>query len=381
MALTVLKVKNAKPGRHVDGRGLCLVVKPSGARTWVLRMQLQGHRRDYGLGSAHDVSLTDARTAAAELRRRVRDGFDPVAERRKAIEGNATLPEDVRKKALALLDAAAEAVKAEAEARAAQRQSDDRIEQGPAENVALKAKLDQARAEKPATVVPVTEATTSEQLAGRLAQLKSALQGRQAQATQAQEALDARVELAKRYGEEIARAKRLLEEADKKLDRLLRVHPQSGTLLVPLRKAIHLSPGAAREAHVVALHGDFHLRQWLRRGEDLTLMDGATALNARMAYNKAYTATKWQMDTRVLKTRLFDMSLGDERREITWFCDPLYTPVWGGIVLRAPDGTMLGALGESGGTYQQDEEIGQIAAARFNAYLASLLADFRRVLL
>lgn len=84
MALTVLKVKNAKPGRHVDGRGLCLVVKPSGARTWVLRMQLKGHRRDYGLGSAHDVSLTDARTAAAELRRRVRDGYDPVAERRKA---------------------------------------------------------------------------------------------------------------------------------------------------------------------------------------------------------------------------------------------------------------------------------------------------------
>jgi len=97
----------------------------------------------------------------------------------------------------------------------------------------------------------------------------------------------------------------------------------------------------------------------------LSRMDGATALNSRMSYNKAYTATKWQMDTRVLKTRLFDMSLGDERREITWFCDPLYTPVWGGIVLRASDGTMLGALGESGGTYQQDEEIGQIAAARF----------------
>lgn len=97
----------------------------------------------------------------------------------------------------------------------------------------------------------------------------------------------------------------------------------------------------------------------------LSRMDGATALNARMSYNKAYTATKWQMDTKVLKTRLFDMSLGDERREITWFCDPLYTPVWGGIVLRAPDGRMLGALGESGGTYQQDEEIGQIAAKAF----------------
>ncbi|MEG3145685.1 Arm DNA-binding domain-containing protein [Sphingomonas sp. RT2P30] len=46
MALTALKVKNAKPGRHTDGRGLCLLVKDSGARTWVLRMQRKGRRRD-----------------------------------------------------------------------------------------------------------------------------------------------------------------------------------------------------------------------------------------------------------------------------------------------------------------------------------------------
>ncbi|HJT39104.1 MAG TPA: integrase arm-type DNA-binding domain-containing protein [Sphingobium sp.] len=84
MALTTLKVKNAKPGRHVDGRGLCLVVKDSGARTWVLRMQRNGQRRDYGLGSALDVSLAEAREAAVALRRQVRDGFDPIAERRKA---------------------------------------------------------------------------------------------------------------------------------------------------------------------------------------------------------------------------------------------------------------------------------------------------------
>ncbi len=99
----------------------------------------------------------------------------------------------------------------------------------------------------------------------------------------------------------------------------------------------------------------------------LSRMNGASALNARMSYNKAYTATKWQNDTRIIKQRLFDMSLGDERREITWFCDPLYTPVWGGIVLRSKDGMMLGALGESGGTYQQDEEIGQLGAKLFAA--------------
>lgn len=82
MALTALKVKNAKAGRHVDGRGLCLLVKDSGARTWVLRMQQDGRRRDYGLGSVADMSLADARDAAATLRRQVRAGVDPVAERR-----------------------------------------------------------------------------------------------------------------------------------------------------------------------------------------------------------------------------------------------------------------------------------------------------------
>ncbi|MFZ5720591.1 MAG: GlcG/HbpS family heme-binding protein [Pseudomonadota bacterium] len=97
----------------------------------------------------------------------------------------------------------------------------------------------------------------------------------------------------------------------------------------------------------------------------LARMDGASALNARMSQNKAYTATKWQRDTKRIKERLFDMSLGDERREIAWFGDPLYTPVWGGIVLRASSGAMLGALGESGGTYQEDEEIGQIGKAVF----------------
>jgi len=84
MALTALKVKNAKPGRHTDGRGLCLYVKPSGTQTWVLRMQKDGRRRDYGLGSAIDVSLAEAREAAIALRRKVREGCDPVAERRKA---------------------------------------------------------------------------------------------------------------------------------------------------------------------------------------------------------------------------------------------------------------------------------------------------------
>jgi glc operon protein GlcG len=98
----------------------------------------------------------------------------------------------------------------------------------------------------------------------------------------------------------------------------------------------------------------------------MSRMDGALALNARMCFNKAYTTAKLRRDTKVLKERMFDPSLGDERREVAWFCDPLFAPAWGSIVLWSNDGkTALGALGESGGTYQQDEEIGQLGAKVF----------------
>jgi glc operon protein GlcG len=100
----------------------------------------------------------------------------------------------------------------------------------------------------------------------------------------------------------------------------------------------------------------------------LARMDGASPLNARMAANKAYTATKWRQDTRAIKARLFDMGLGDDRRDIAWFGDPRFTAVWGGIVLTSEDGTVLGALGESGGTPAQDEEIGQIGAQIFAGF-------------
>ncbi|MEO8722715.1 MAG: integrase arm-type DNA-binding domain-containing protein [Sphingobium sp.] len=82
MALTSLKVKNAKAGRHADGHGLYLLVKDSGASSWVFRMQVKGVRRDFGLGSLRDVSLSDARSAASAMRREIRHGVDPVAARR-----------------------------------------------------------------------------------------------------------------------------------------------------------------------------------------------------------------------------------------------------------------------------------------------------------
>ena len=84
-ALTPLAVKNAKPGRHADGGGLHLLVKESGARSWVYRFMLQGKSRDVGLGAAGQggISLADARDKAAALRLQVKSGTDPLAERQR----------------------------------------------------------------------------------------------------------------------------------------------------------------------------------------------------------------------------------------------------------------------------------------------------------
>lgn len=92
-ALTPLAVKNAKPGRHADGGGLHLLVKPSGARSWVYRFMLGGKSRDVGLGAAGQggMSLADARDEAAALRLKVKAGIDPLEERdREAAQALAT---------------------------------------------------------------------------------------------------------------------------------------------------------------------------------------------------------------------------------------------------------------------------------------------------
>jgi integrase len=82
-ALTPLAVKNAKQGRHADGGGLHLLVKQTGARSWVYRFMLNGKSRDVGLGAAGQggMSLADARDEAAALRLKVKAGIDPLEER------------------------------------------------------------------------------------------------------------------------------------------------------------------------------------------------------------------------------------------------------------------------------------------------------------
>lgn len=74
----------AEPGRYMDGDGLMLEIRPGGSKTWLVRLQANGRRRDYGLGSFKDVSLSEAREKARDYRRQLRAGVDPLEAKRKA---------------------------------------------------------------------------------------------------------------------------------------------------------------------------------------------------------------------------------------------------------------------------------------------------------
>jgi integrase len=82
-ALTVERAR--KPGLYPDGGGLWLQIKGKGARSWVFRFKVQGiaggKARAMGLGSFHDFGLAEARARAAECRRLIAEGIDPIAKR------------------------------------------------------------------------------------------------------------------------------------------------------------------------------------------------------------------------------------------------------------------------------------------------------------
>lgn len=90
--LTALEVKKLS---HSGGRsnstfavggvsGLILQITPKGGRTWLLRTTVGNRRREIGLGGYPDVSLAQAREKAREAKDAIRNGVDPVEERKAA---------------------------------------------------------------------------------------------------------------------------------------------------------------------------------------------------------------------------------------------------------------------------------------------------------
>jgi integrase len=83
--LTALAVKRVQVrGMHGDGNGLYLQVARGGTKSWVLRYKVAGQSRHLGLGPLHAVSLAEARARAADARRLLVDGLDPIETKRRA---------------------------------------------------------------------------------------------------------------------------------------------------------------------------------------------------------------------------------------------------------------------------------------------------------
>jgi integrase len=80
--LSAKTVEKAKPpGYYCDGGGLYLQVSLTQSQSWIFRYTRTGRPREMGLGSARDVSLAQARAKAAEARRQLTEGVDPLAAR------------------------------------------------------------------------------------------------------------------------------------------------------------------------------------------------------------------------------------------------------------------------------------------------------------
>jgi hypothetical protein len=94
-SLSVRKVETLKePGRYSDGGNLYLFITPNGGKRWTFLYRLGGKRREMGLGSAgpHGVGLKQAREKAAEARRMVAAGMDPLEARAAEEKASRTIP-------------------------------------------------------------------------------------------------------------------------------------------------------------------------------------------------------------------------------------------------------------------------------------------------
>ncbi|WP_442112028.1 tyrosine-type recombinase/integrase [Pseudomonas sp. NUPR-001] len=73
--------KAAVPGKTNDGDGLYFQVSKSGASSWIFRYKLEGRSREMGLGPFPTITLSAARQLAAEQRKILASGADPLGTR------------------------------------------------------------------------------------------------------------------------------------------------------------------------------------------------------------------------------------------------------------------------------------------------------------
>lgn len=77
-------ISEAGPGSHRVNNGLYIQVSKSGSTSWLFRFQLDGRRREMGLGSYPEITMLKAREASEDARRLVAQRIDPIIARERA---------------------------------------------------------------------------------------------------------------------------------------------------------------------------------------------------------------------------------------------------------------------------------------------------------
>lgn len=88
MALKDLEIRALKPRDRIykkaDERGLYIEVHPTGSKLWRFKYAYLGKDKRLALGRYPEVGLAEAREKREEARRKLREGIDPLAERKRA---------------------------------------------------------------------------------------------------------------------------------------------------------------------------------------------------------------------------------------------------------------------------------------------------------
>src|SRR5690348_3481199 len=71
-----------KPYKKSDGRGLYLLVKPSGTKLWQWPYDHAGKANVYSIGAFPEVSIAEARAERDKARKWLRAGLDPNIEKK-----------------------------------------------------------------------------------------------------------------------------------------------------------------------------------------------------------------------------------------------------------------------------------------------------------
>lgn len=96
MSLTDIQTRKAKPQEKryelTDGKGLTLLVLPSGTKSWVLRYQFEGKARRLTLGQYPSITLAQARNKTLETRIDIHNNIDPAIKKAEAKRSRINAP-------------------------------------------------------------------------------------------------------------------------------------------------------------------------------------------------------------------------------------------------------------------------------------------------